>query len=188
MFSISLYVGMTTVARTHGQLSAVSENRPGLRAIPRPAGPRTIRQLGIWARFVPASGTIQPQIPVWDDPAPETLGHAVTQGARHFRCRYAGGVTDQERPLSALPSPVARVAAFVAILVGGLAGGLIGYTLVQLQCHGSCASPTGIGTLVGALIAAGGMSVVAVLVLRAVGEWRQVEQRQVEQRQGSGRG
>ncbi len=87
-------------------------------------------------------------------------------------------MTEPERPLSALPSPVARVAAFVAILVSGLAGGLIGYTLVKLQCHGSCASPKGIGTLVGALISAGGMSVVAVLVLRALGEWRQTEQRE----------
>jgi hypothetical protein len=87
-------------------------------------------------------------------------------------------VTDQERPLSALPSPAARIAAFVAILIGGLAGGLIGYTLVKLQCSGSCASPKGIGALIGALVAAGGMSVVAVLVLRAVGEWRQVEQRE----------
>ena len=87
-------------------------------------------------------------------------------------------VTDQERPLSALPSPAARAAAFVAILVGGLAGGLIGYTLVKLQCDGSCATPQGIGALTGALIAAGGMSVVAVLVLRAVGEWRQIEQRE----------
>jgi len=87
-------------------------------------------------------------------------------------------VTEEERPLSALPSPAARVAAFVAILVGGLAGGLIGYTLVKLQCHGSCAAPKGIGTLVGAMVAAGGMSVVAVLVLRALGEWRQIEQRE----------
>lgn len=87
-------------------------------------------------------------------------------------------MTDQERPLSALPSPAARAAAFIAILVGGLAGGLIGYTLVKLQCDGECAAPRGIGTLVGTLIAAGGMSVVAVLVLRAVGEWRQIEQRE----------
>lgn len=87
-------------------------------------------------------------------------------------------MTDQERPLSALPSPAARVAAFVAILVGGLAGGLIGYTMVKLQCDGECAAPRGIGTLIGTLIAAGGMSVVAVLVLRAVGEWRQIEQRE----------
>ena len=87
-------------------------------------------------------------------------------------------VTDDERPLSALPSPAARVAAFAAILIGGLAGGLIGYTLVKLQCDGECAAPRGIGALTGALLAAGGMGVVAVLVLRAVGEWRQIEQRE----------
>jgi uncharacterized protein (DUF2062 family) len=72
--------------------------------------------------------------------------------------------------------------AFTAILVGGLAGGLIGYTLVRLQCHGTCAAPRGIGTLVGAVVAALGMSVVAVLVLRAVGEWRQIEQRERTER------
>ncbi|MEN9643924.1 MAG: hypothetical protein RL238_593 [Actinomycetota bacterium] len=87
-------------------------------------------------------------------------------------------MTEEERPLSALPSPAARVAAFAAILLGGVAGALIGYTLVDLQCTGSCEAPKGIGLLVGALIAAGGMSVVAVLVLRAVGEWRQIEQRE----------
>ena len=91
-------------------------------------------------------------------------------------------MTDQERPLSALPSPAARAAAFVAILLGGLAGGLIGYTLVDLQCEGECATPKGIGLLTGALLAGGGMSIVAVLVLRAVGEWRQIEQREREQR------
>ncbi|MBI4885157.1 MAG: hypothetical protein HY826_14000 [Actinobacteria bacterium] len=83
-----------------------------------------------------------------------------------------------ERPLSALPSPRARAAAFVAVLLGGFAGGLIGYTLVKLQCHGSCDIALGVGMLVGAIVAAGGMSIVAVLVLRAVGEWRQIEQRE----------
>ncbi len=68
--------------------------------------------------------------------------------------------------------------AFAAILISGFAGGLIGYTLVKLQCSGSCDTPKGIGILLGALMAAGGMSVVAVLVLRAVGEWRQIEQRE----------
>ena len=87
-------------------------------------------------------------------------------------------MTEAERPLSALPSPAARAAAFAAILLGGVAGALIGYTLVDLQCTGSCETPKGIGLLTGALIAAGGMSVVAVLVLRALGEWRQIEQRE----------
>ena len=87
-------------------------------------------------------------------------------------------MADHEVPLSALPAPTARLAAFVAILLGGLAGGLIGYTLVKLQCHGTCAAQRGIGALVGSIIAALGMSVVAVLVLRALGEWKEIERRQ----------
>ncbi len=87
-------------------------------------------------------------------------------------------MADDEVPLSALPAPTARVAAFVAILLGGLAGGLIGYTLVKLQCHGTCAAQRGIGALLGAVVAALGMSVVAVLVLRALGEWKEIERRQ----------
>jgi hypothetical protein len=74
------------------------------------------------------------------------------------------------------------VLAFISILLGGTAGGLIGYTLVTLQCSGDCAVGRGLGALFGAIVAAGGMSVVAVLVLRAVGEWREVEQRESTQR------
>lgn len=82
------------------------------------------------------------------------------------------------RPLSALPSVGVRAGAFVAILLSGLAGGLIGYSLISLQCDGDCGLPKGIGILVGALIAAGGMAIVAVLVMRALGEWREVEDRE----------
>jgi hypothetical protein len=75
------------------------------------------------------------------------------------------------------------VAAFAAIIIGGMAGGLIGYTLVKLQCSGNCGLPLGLGLFIGAVVAAAGMSVVAVLVLRALGEWREVEAReQVRQR------
>lgn len=91
---------------------------------------------------------------------------------------YDGAVPEAERPLSALPSPLARALAFTAILVGGFAGGLIGYTLVDIQCHGTCANERGIGAFTGALVAAAGMCVVGVLVLRAVGEWRQIQQRE----------
>ncbi len=87
-------------------------------------------------------------------------------------------MADSDVPLSALPPPKARFAAFVAILLSGFAGGLIGYTLVELQCHGTCATQRGLGALVGAIIAALGMSVVAVLVLRALGEWKEIERRQ----------
>jgi len=76
------------------------------------------------------------------------------------------------RPLSALPSRKARGLAFAAILVGGLCGGLIGSSFVRLQCEQDCTTASGVGALVGALVAAGGVAVVAVLVLRAMGEWR----------------
>lgn len=83
-------------------------------------------------------------------------------------------VPEQSDSLSALPSSVARAIAFVSILLGGLAGGLIGYALVSVECEGSCGLPLGIGILVGATLAAGGTSIVAVLVLRALGEWREL--------------
>lgn len=92
-----------------------------------------------------------------------------------------------ERPLSALPSPAARAAAFAAILIGGFAGGLIGYTLVRLQCEGDCAVPLGIGAFLGAVGAATGMSIVAVLVLRALGEWREIEARERSAERSTGR-
>ena len=91
-------------------------------------------------------------------------------------------MSEPYRPLSALPSPVARAAAFAAICLGGVAGGLIGYSLVRLQCTGDCGLPFGLGIFVGALIAAGGMSIVAVLVLRAVGEWRELQDHTVTAR------
>lgn len=83
-----------------------------------------------------------------------------------------------ERPLSAIPPVVARVAAFVVILLGGLAGGLIGYALVDLQCDGDCTGWKGIGLLVGAVTCATGLAIVSVLALRAMGEWREVTDRE----------
>jgi hypothetical protein len=82
-----------------------------------------------------------------------------------------------DRPLSALPSPFARGIAFVSILLGGLAGGLIGAGFVGLQCTGSCATAKATGVLVGAVVAALGTSVVAVLALRAMGEWKMTGRR-----------
>ena len=85
--------------------------------------------------------------------------------------------TDADRPLSALPSRGARALAFVSILVGGLAGGLIGHGLVDVQCDGDCGLARGLGIMLGALPAAGGTAVVAVLALRALGEWREMADR-----------
>lgn len=84
----------------------------------------------------------------------------------------------EQRPLSAIPPVAARAIAFTAILFGGLAGGLIGFALVDLQCDGDCDLATGIGLLVGALVCAIGMAIVAVLALRAMGEWREIDDRE----------
>jgi len=107
---------------------------------------------------------------------------AWAQRAVAVRCRTVSDArTDppqEPRPLSALPSRAARVLAFLAILVGGGAGGLIGYALVDVQCEGSCDVPRALGGGTGAVAAAVGTAVVAVLVLRAMGEWREIQDRQ----------
>jgi len=83
----------------------------------------------------------------------------------------------QDRRLSALPSVLARIVAFVSIIVAGFAGALIGFTLIDLQCQGACDIPNSIGLILGAITGAFGMGVVAVLVLRATGEWKELEDR-----------
>lgn len=85
-----------------------------------------------------------------------------------------------DHPLSALPSTRARALAFAAILVAGVCGGLIGGSLVNIQCQGDCATPSGVAAVVGALVSAAGVAVVAVLVLRAMGEWKTISQDQLE--------
>jgi hypothetical protein len=86
---------------------------------------------------------------------------------------------------SALPSVTARVVAFLAILLGGGCGGLIGFALVDLQCQGSCTGNRGIGALVGAACGALGVAVVAVLALRAMGEWKTIQSRPTDDGQTS---
>ena len=82
-----------------------------------------------------------------------------------------------------MPPVAARVLAFVAILVGGLCGGIIGAAVVDVQCSGDCTTEASIGGLVGALIGALGVAVVAVLALRAMGEWRTVQHGQAADRE-----
>lgn len=76
---------------------------------------------------------------------------------------------------SALPSVRARVLAFAAIAVAGACGGLIGWAFVNLQCSGSCELAKTIGAVSGSLIASVGVAVVAVLGLRAMGEWKHLQ-------------
>ena len=62
------------------------------------------------------------------------------------------------------------------VLLAGVCGALIGSSLVNLQCQGRCVTASGIGAVVGGLAAAAGVAVVAVLVLRAMGEWRTIKE------------
>jgi hypothetical protein len=73
---------------------------------------------------------------------------------------------------TSLPPTGARVLAFVAILVGGVCGGLIGYGFTDLTCTGDCSTLAGVVGLLGAVIGAVGVGIVAILALRAMGEWR----------------
>ena len=84
-----------------------------------------------------------------------------------------------ERPLSALPSPLARGVAFAAILLAGVCGALIGWSFVDLQCEGDCTTPGGIGAVIGGASAAIGVAVVAVLTLRAMGEWKRIKEEEL---------
>lgn len=81
---------------------------------------------------------------------------------------------------TSLPSLGARILAFSAILLGGLFGGLIGYGFTDLQCTDGCPTLAGGMGLLGAVIGAAGVGVVAVLALRAMGEWRTVQHRDSE--------
>ena len=87
---------------------------------------------------------------------------------------------------SALPSTGARVLAFSAILVAGLCGGLIGYAVIDLQCDGDCTVASGFAAVAGAVVFAVGVGVVAVLALRAMGEWRVIQHRDAARDPGDG--
>jgi hypothetical protein len=88
------------------------------------------------------------------------------------RGRTKPPVSGRERDPSALPPTRARAAAFAAILLAGLCGLLIGRALADIQCEGDCSLATGLAGVAGGVMAAGGVAVVAVLVLRAMSEWR----------------
>ena len=66
----------------------------------------------------------------------------------------------------------ALIGAFVAVVVAGLSGAAIGYGLVGIGCSDDCGTVSGVGALLGGLLAAGGVAIVAVLLLRSLAEWK----------------
>jgi CDP-diglyceride synthetase len=91
-------------------------------------------------------------------------------------------VSDEPPLSSALPSRGARFLAFAAILLGGLCGGLIGFSVTRLQCVGDCSTNKSIGGLVGAVLGAAGVAVISVLALRAMGEWKTIQDQEPRRR------
>jgi hypothetical protein len=71
-----------------------------------------------------------------------------------------------------MPSRTAFLLAFVSIAVAGIFGGIIGYGLVDVSTSSESDGAKLLGTLIGSTLAAGGVGIVAVLVLRAMAEWK----------------
>ncbi len=77
--------------------------------------------------------------------------------------------------LSALPSAFARGVAFASIMLAGALGAVLGYGIGKVFDRKGSSLYLGVSALIGALIVASGVAVVAVLVLRAMGEWRALD-------------
>ena len=71
-----------------------------------------------------------------------------------------------------MPTRTAYLLAFASVVIAGVFGGIIGYGLADVGCTGDCEGSKLLGTVIGATVAAGGVGIVAVLVLRAMAEWR----------------
>jgi hypothetical protein len=70
------------------------------------------------------------------------------------------------------PRRAAFLLAYLGVVVAGLVGAIIGYGWAEIGCHGNCSGDLAVGAIVGAILGATGTGVVAVLVLRAMAEWR----------------
>lgn len=83
-------------------------------------------------------------------------------------------MTDRDPRRDAIPPRRARFLAIAAIVVAGVCGALIGFAFTDLQCDGDCDVLIGASTVIGAVVAAGGVAIVAVLTLRAMDEWHTI--------------
>jgi hypothetical protein len=73
------------------------------------------------------------------------------------------------------PSLLSRVLTVTAVFGAGALGGLIGWAVADLQCTGDCEVQTGLGGLIGAVMAALGTALICVLAVQAMAEWRAQE-------------
>ncbi len=121
-----------------------------------------------------------------DAPAPDVPGDQEGGAISPRRSAEIEPFDPASLPVAALPSAAptrgVRLLAFASIVIAGLCGGLIGYAFTDLQCTDGCSTLAGFGALVGALIGAVGVAIVAVLVLRAMDEWDSVKGDKVTRR------
>ncbi len=111
-------------------------------------------------------------------PEPQKAQRSTPRGTKQNldgSLRYTATGPAPRSNLSALPSSTARILAFVSILAGGAIGAVIGYGVTKVSSSNVSSTALGVGALVGALFFAGGIAIVAVLVLRAMGEWRALD-------------
>ncbi len=80
-----------------------------------------------------------------------------------------------DAPPPMLPSRGSFVLAFTAVVVAGVLGGVIGFGIVDVTSDSGFAQF--LGALMGAVVGAVGVGVVAVLVLRAMAEWKRQPRR-----------
>ena len=78
-------------------------------------------------------------------------------------------------PPTAGPSLLSRALTVSAVFGAGALGGLIGWAVADLQCTGNCDVQTGVGTFVGAVVAALGTALICVLAVQAMAEWKAQE-------------
>lgn len=69
-----------------------------------------------------------------------------------------------------LPSRGAYVLAFAGVVLAGVLGGIIGFGIGDIMADNDAGAF--VGALAGALVGAIGVGIVAVLVLRAMAEWK----------------
>jgi TRAP-type C4-dicarboxylate transport system permease small subunit len=76
-------------------------------------------------------------------------------------------------PPPTLPRRGPLLLAFLGVVLAGTFGAFIGYGLADLSSTTHATTTNLLGALIGAVICAGGVGVVAVLTLRAMAEWKQ---------------
>jgi hypothetical protein len=79
-------------------------------------------------------------------------------------------VPDDDRTPPMLPSRWAYLLAFGGVVLAGVLGGIIGFGIADVSSQTDLSHV--VGAAIGAVVGAGGVAIVAVLVLRAMAEWR----------------